>query len=150
MLKVLICDVCWTSFCAYHKTVLLFLSARTSSQRKFQARKKQYLAQGRLLLRRLLRKTPWWVTGHLHLGYVELMLLDLERNAGDAQIHATIRASAHAALQLLGEEELCRAENAQAEARSFKARNALNLLAAEQLLVRQPEAAGEYLARLLK
>jgi hypothetical protein len=150
MLKVILCEIRWAIYRAYHRVILLLLSSRTSSRRKLEARRKHYLERSRILLRRLLRSTPWWSSGHLHLGYVELMLLDLEQSGGNAQVRATIRASAHAALRLLGEGELCYAENAQAEAQSFGARNAVNLLAAAQLLAQNPEAAREYLSRMLR
>lgn len=52
-------------------------------------------------LRKLLRRTPWWVRGHLHLGSaaMELELMDGERESEAAV--STIRVSALAVLTLL-------------------------------------------------
>jgi len=101
------------------------------------------------LLRVILRRVPVWVNGHLELGFTRLASWKSSHERATAESAALVRASAAAVLRLLGEEELLRDGRSSAEAASFRARSALSLLAAADLLEREPDRAPDYITRLL-
>lgn len=63
------------------------------------------LANRRIRLRNMLSRTPWWVRGHIDLGFTELSLQQFVEGKKDLRALQAIRISARAALELAGKRE---------------------------------------------
>lgn len=85
----------------YHLKTLYLQSIREESRRNELQRQ---------LLCRLLRRTPYWLQGHLHLGMLEALVESRSTAARDTRRVARVRASAKAALSLLRHQSLSKIE----------------------------------------
>lgn len=68
-----------------------------------QTRLSKFSPQNQAFLRDLLRRFPWWITGHLELGFIELKLGELSpERASSARSISGAKLAAEAARKLLG------------------------------------------------
>ena len=66
----------------------------------------------RIEVRKALRRTPWWVEGHLNLGMIELDLMALQHEKPSPRSVSTVRACADAVMRLMNRRSPFRKKNA--------------------------------------